>query len=169
VTAPLRRRALDWERYLADARAACFVCELVAGRRPHHVVWEDDGAIAFMSRYPTLRGQVLVAPKEHRERVTADFSLDEYLALQAVVHRIGEAVRQAFPTERLYLLSLGSEQANRHVHWHVAPLPPGVPFAEQQAEAIRAERGILDLTDEELAADAAALLRRLADLDCGET
>jgi diadenosine tetraphosphate (Ap4A) HIT family hydrolase len=152
-----RRRELDWDAYLTDARSACFVCELVAGRRPHHIVWEDDAAIAFMNRYPTLRGQVLVAPKVHRERVTGDFSLEEYLQLQAVVHRIGEAVRQAFPTARLYILSLGSEEANRHVHWHVAPLPPGVPFEEQQNEALRAERGILDLADEELADDAAAV------------
>lgn len=151
------RRPLDLDAYLADVRAACFICELVAGRRPHHVVYEDEHAIAFMSRYPTLRGQAIVAPKEHREQVTADFAEDEYLRLQAVVRRVGEAVRQAFPTERLYVLSLGSQDGNRHVHWHLAPLPPGVPFEEQQAEALRAERGVLDVSDADLAADAAAV------------
>jgi diadenosine tetraphosphate (Ap4A) HIT family hydrolase len=151
------RRPLDLDAYLADVRAACFICELVAGRRPHHVVYEDEAAIAFMNRYPTLRGQAIVAPKEHREQVTADFSEDEYLRLQAVVRRVGEAVRQAIPTERLYVLSLGSQDGNRHVHWHLAPLPPGVPFAEQQAEALRAERGVLDVSDADLAADAAAV------------
>jgi diadenosine tetraphosphate (Ap4A) HIT family hydrolase len=151
------RRPLDLDAYLADVRAACFICELVAGRRPHHVVFEDELAIAFMNRYPTLRGQAIVAPKEHLERVTADFSEDEYLRLQAVVRRVGEAVRQAFPTERLYVLSLGSQDGNRHVHWHVAPLPPGVPFEDQQAEALRAERGVLDVSDTELAADAATV------------
>ncbi|WP_329793660.1 hypothetical protein V1227_17560 [Lentzea sp. DG1S-22] len=28
------------------------------------------------------------------------------------------------PVERLYVLSLGSRQANRHVHRHLVPLPP---------------------------------------------
>jgi diadenosine tetraphosphate (Ap4A) HIT family hydrolase len=71
---------------------------------------------------------VLVAPRDHREDVTDDFGLDEHLALQAVVHRVGEAVGRVVPTERLNVLILGSRQANSHVHWHVAPLPVGVPF-----------------------------------------
>ena len=149
------KRELDWDAYLADIRSTCFICELVAGRRPHHVVSENDFAIAFMHKLPTLRGQMIVAPKDHREHVIGDFSEDEYLRLQAVVRRVGEAVRRAFPTERLYVLSLGSQQGNRHVHWHVAPLPPGIPFFEQQAEALRAQKGVLELSDDELAADAA--------------
>ena len=40
------------------------------------------------------------------------------------------------PTERLYLLALGSRQGNAHVHWHVAPLPPGVPYEKQQYAAL---------------------------------
>jgi diadenosine tetraphosphate (Ap4A) HIT family hydrolase len=151
------RRELDWDTYLADIRSACFICELVAGRRPHHIVYEDEFAVAFLNRFPTLRGQTIVAPKEHREQVTGDFSEEEYLRLQALVRRVGEAVRHAFPTERLYVLSLGSQDGNRHVHWHLAPLPPGVPFEEQQAEALRAHRGVLDLGDVELAADAQRL------------
>lgn len=151
------RRALDWDAYLADVRSTCFICELLAGRRPHHVVYEDDFAVAFMNRFPTLRGQAIVAPKEHREQVTGDFSEEEYLRLQSLVRRVGEAVRRVFPTERLYVLSLGSQDGNRHVHWHVAPLPPGVPFEEQQAEALRAQRGVLDLSDADQAADAAAV------------
>jgi diadenosine tetraphosphate (Ap4A) HIT family hydrolase len=148
------RRELDWDEYLADIRSACFICELVSGRRPHHVVLEDEFAIAFLNRFPTLRGQTIVAPKEHREQVTGDFTEDEYVRLQAVVRRVGEAVRHAFPTERLYVLSLGSQQGNRHVHWHVAPLPPGVPFEEQQAEALRAQNGVLDLGDGDFEDDA---------------
>lgn len=53
------------------------------------------------------------------------------------------------PTERLYILSLGSHQGNRHVHWHVAPLPPGVPFEEQQFAALDTNV-CLDLSDDEL-------------------
>ena len=41
---------------------------------------------------------------------------------------------EAAPTERLYLLSLGSHQGNAHVHWHIAPLPPGVPYAKRSRE-----------------------------------
>jgi hypothetical protein len=39
--------------------------------------------------------------------------------------------------------------ANRHVHWHLAPLPPGVPFEQQQLAALDTDT-CLDLSDEEL-------------------
>lgn len=84
---------------------------------------------------PTLWGTALVAPKDHREQVTADFSVDEYLMLQRVVYSIGQAIRRSVPCQRLYVMSLGSQQLNRHVHWHVAPLPPGVPRLRQQLRA----------------------------------
>jgi diadenosine tetraphosphate (Ap4A) HIT family hydrolase len=61
--------------------------------------------------------------------------MQEYLSLQRLVYQVGEALRGELPTERLYIMSLGSQSGNRHVHWHVAPLPPGVPYAEQQFAA----------------------------------
>jgi histidine triad (HIT) family protein/ATP adenylyltransferase len=51
----------------------------------------------------------------------------------------------------LGLRSLGSKQGNSHLHWHVAPLPPGVPYAQQQFHALMAENGVLDLSDEVMA------------------
>jgi len=154
-----RRRHVDHYKIRGELAGRCFICELVAGNPDfaHHVVYEDERAIAFLNRYPVLRGYTLVAPREHREQATGDFDEDEYLELQRVVHRVGEAVRRSVPTERLYVLSLGSQDGNRHVHWHVAPLPPGVPFAEQQLAALD-RSDALDLGDDELR-DLAARIR----------
>jgi diadenosine tetraphosphate (Ap4A) HIT family hydrolase len=134
-------------------QGSCFICELVAGNPDyhHHIIYQDDTAIAFLNKYPTLYGYTLVAPKEHLEQVTSDFTLHEYLALQRVVYRVAEALRRVVPSERVYILSLGSQQGNRHVHWHIAPLPPGVPYREQQLEALRMEKGVLQLSDEQMA------------------
>ncbi|HTT91548.1 MAG TPA: hypothetical protein VMF65_18480 [Acidimicrobiales bacterium] len=49
---------------------------------------------------------------------------------------MGRAVSSVLPTERLYVLSLGCKQGNSHAHWHVAPLPPGVPYEKQQFRAL---------------------------------
>jgi diadenosine tetraphosphate (Ap4A) HIT family hydrolase len=155
-----RRREVDPAEVRARVAGRCFICELLAGTPgyEHHVFYEDDVAIAFLNAYPTLYAQSIVAPREHREEVTGDFGLDEYLELQSVVHRVAEAVRAVVPTERLYVASLGSREANSHVHWHVAPLPPGVPFERQQLAAFAWEtEGVLDVPDEELAALAARL------------
>lgn len=158
------RQQLDIKAYLADIQSKpCFICAIGSGDdTSHHLVYHDEVALAFLSKYPTLYGYVIVAPLKHSEQVTADFTLDEYLALQRVVYRIGEAVRQAVPTERLYILSLGSQQGNRHVHWHVAPLPPGVPFEQQQLEALSiVGKGYLQLTDEEMVELAARIREKV--------
>jgi diadenosine tetraphosphate (Ap4A) HIT family hydrolase len=147
----MRSRSIDHDALREELAGRCFICEMLAGnpRFRHHVVYEDERTVAFLQRFQTLYGYVLVAPKEHREQATGDFTADEYLALQAVIHRVGEAIRAVVPTERLYVLSLGSQQGNRHVHWHLAPLPPGVPFERQQFAALDTDRR-LELTDDEL-------------------
>ena len=70
-------------------------------------------------------------------------------------------MRQELEAERVYVLSLGSQQGNSHVHWHIAPLPSGVPFEEQQIEALSWRRGILDMSQDEMAVLAARIRLRL--------
>ena len=111
----VERRRVDFDEVYRRLAGRCFICELLRGNPEfrHHVVYEDAHTVAFLQRFQTLYGYVLVAPKAHREQVTGDFTLDEYLALQACIHRVGEAVRRAVPTERLYVLSLGSQRRAR--------------------------------------------------------
>jgi ATP adenylyltransferase len=155
-------RPIDHEALRRRRGGRCFICGLVAGEPEfaHTVIHEDDSTIAFLSKYPTVPAYTLVAPRTHREHATGDFSADEYLALQRVIYRVGEAIRAVVPTERLYILSLGSQQANRHVHWHLAPLPPGTPL-EQQQYACLDRKDYLEFSDEEIARLAAKIRRVL--------
>ena len=147
----MRRIAAERAALRRQLEGRCFICEMLRGNPDFHhfIVYEDEETVAFLQRFQTLYGYVLVAPKQHREQVTGDFSREEYLALQAVIHRVGEAVRQTVPTERLYVLSLGSQDANSHVHWHVAPLPPDVPLKSQQFAALDTDVGV-DLSEQEM-------------------
>jgi diadenosine tetraphosphate (Ap4A) HIT family hydrolase len=129
----LERVPMDLAAYERRIRSGdCFVCG-----------FEDDDHIAFLDGYPTLYGKVLVAPKAHIEHVVRELDREAFLELLAVVHQVARAVEQAVPSERTYLLSLGSQQANAHVHWHVAPLPPGTPFERQQFHALMLDHGML--------------------------
>jgi diadenosine tetraphosphate (Ap4A) HIT family hydrolase len=137
------RIPFDLDAYIAEVTSGreCFVCRIVREPEPEHpVIFQDEQHIAFLNRYPPLLGYTLVAPVGHKERVIGDFDLAAYVALQSFIHRVGRALSIAVPTERLYLLSLGSQQGNSHVHWHLAPLPPGVPFEQQQFAALMTER-----------------------------
>jgi len=162
-----KKKPFDMDAYVARITGGpCFICEIVAGNPafPHHIIYQDDEAIVFLNAYPPLVGYALVAPRAHREQVTGDFTLAEYLRLQTVIYRVAEAVRRVVPAERVYVLSLGSQQGNSHVHWHIAPLPPGVPFHEQQLEALRVEDRILDLSEDDMAALAAQIRAALDQL-----
>jgi diadenosine tetraphosphate (Ap4A) HIT family hydrolase len=119
-------------------------------------------AIAFLNRFPTVYGYSLVAPVAHREQVTGDLTLHQYIELQRVIHAVAEALRKVLKPERVYILSLGSQQANAHVHWHVVPCPPGLPFEEQQLALLDpSARGVLQLSAEEGAALANQVRTRL--------
>ncbi|MGE5138642.1 MAG: HIT family protein [Rudaea sp.] len=156
------RYEIDWEAYHRRARTGrCFICGIVAGDPdfPADVIYEDQKLVVFLDKFPRLYGYTLVAPREHREQVTGDFTVEEYLALQAMVHRVAEAVRQEVNAERIYLLSLGSNQGNAHVHWHVVPLPPGVPYRKQQLGVY--QQGILRIPEEDMASLAARIRERI--------
>ena len=147
------RNSFDEEAYIHRIQnSPCFICEMIAGRLAgNHVIYQDEQVIAFLNKYPVLYGYVLVAPIEHKEQVTGDFSVEEYLALQRAVYWVAEAVRLTVSPERVYILSLGSQQGNRHVHWHIAPLPAEIPFKEQQFAALSIEKGVLDISEAEMA------------------
>jgi histidine triad (HIT) family protein/ATP adenylyltransferase len=146
--------------------SACFICEIVMGgeavRVREQVVAEDSENIAFLARYPTLVGTVLVAPKYHHEHVVRDLCESGYLNLMSLVYRVARAVETVVSTERMYLLSLGSQQQHSHVHWQIAPLPPGVPYPDQQHHILSAAHSAVSWTQEEAAGLAEQIRAALA-------
>ena len=158
---------MDLDAYVRRVQEGpCFVCAFLCGHPDyqHHKLYEDDVAVAFLARSPTLLGYSLVAPKAHIEDWVRDFTADEFVGFQRVAHTVAAAISATLPTERMYSLSLGSQQGNAHLHWHLAPLPPGVPYGEQQYHALMAENGVLAV-DETAQVELAARMRdRLADL-----
>ena len=142
----------------------CFVCNArdgVAGFE-HEIVYDDGEHLAFLARWPTMRGYVLVCPRRHVEHNFRDLDRNAYLRLQDVVYRVASAVESVVPSERTYALSLGSQQGNSHLHWHIAPLPPGTPYDQQQYHALMQEYGVIGQTPAEAAALATQLRQALA-------
>ncbi|GII00004.1 HIT family protein [Planobispora takensis] len=144
---PGRKEASDVAGYVRRTRGGpCFICALLAGAPGYdfeQVVFEDEHHVAFLDRHPTMPGKVLVAPRAHVEHVVRDLDEDAYLRLMRTVRRVALAVEAVVPSERTYLLSLGSRQGNAHLHWHIAPLPPGVPYERQRYHAPMTENGVI--------------------------
>ncbi|GLQ18115.1 hypothetical protein GCM10007879_23640 [Maritalea porphyrae] len=167
---PLAKVPFEIDDYVARTRTdSCFICELVAGNASfkHHIVWENKEFIAFLNKYPTLPGYLIVCPKEHIEDYAVDMELQSYLRLQTLIHKISNSLKGVFDAERIYQLSLGSLQGNSHVHFHVAPLPKGVPYEKQQYHALMAENGILRLSEEEFATMAEQIGLAIGEFELG--
>ncbi|MER7201567.1 HIT family protein [Streptomyces sp. CB01635] len=160
----MKREAMDLDAYVARTRTSpCYICAYLAGdpEHRHETVYEDDAHVAYLDKYPTLPGKVLVAPKAHIEHVVRDLDEAAYGRLMLVVRRVALAVEAVFAPERTYLLSLGSAQGNSHVPWHIAGLPQGVPYEQQQYRALMTENGVLAHTAEESAGIADRLRRAI--------
>jgi len=164
------RVPFDVDAYVRRTRehartGSCFLCSIVAGDLDDHaVIARDDISVCFLAKAPTLVGYALLAPLEHRIDVVGAFTEEEYVELQRRVHRLGRAIAEVVPTERLYVMALGSRQGNAHVHWHVAPLPPGVPYEQQQYAAVMHEHGYLDIPKDDERALAGSIAHKLASL-----
>ncbi|MGW1802528.1 HIT family protein [Streptomyces sp. NPDC001984] len=121
----MAREPMDLDAYATRVRIGpCFVCAYLAGDPDYRrdAVYEDEAHVAFLDRWPTVPGQVLVAPKAHIEHVVRDMDEAAFNGLMLVVRKVALAVEAVFAPERTYLLSLGSQQGNAHLHWHIAGL-----------------------------------------------
>lgn len=149
-----KRKPFDIDALTEQSRSStCFICAFLEGKPEfhHHVIAQDADTIIFLSKYPTMPGYALVCPKAHQEDLATDLSPSQYLKLQSHVHRLSRALKKVFDAERIYVLSLGSQQGNAHLHWHVVPLSKGTPYEKQQYHALMAENGVLEIPDEEMA------------------
>jgi diadenosine tetraphosphate (Ap4A) HIT family hydrolase len=126
-----------------------------------NIIYEDQEALVFLDGHPRAYGYTLVAPKEHREQVTGDFTMEECIELQSLVYRVTEAVREEVGAERMYIYTFGFKEGNSHVNWHVVPLPPGVPYEQQQGAWASWSRGVLKIPPEEMASLAERIGRRV--------
>jgi histidine triad (HIT) family protein len=101
----------------------CVFCEIMAGRAPADVVYQDDLTVAFIDPRQHNPGHVLVVPRTHVNDIRL---LDPRTgaALMDTLIKITRAVTQAFPNDGMSLWhSIGPAafQEVPHMHMHVHP------------------------------------------------
>ena len=121
--------------------------EIVAGRAPASVVYEDETVMAFMTIGPVNPGHVLVVPKEHFVFI-GDMDEETGAHLFKVVMRIAAAIRESgVRCEGVNLFLADGEVAFQevgHVHMHVFPRFAGDSFRIDADWSARPSRKELD-------------------------
>lgn len=135
----MKQGAYSPEEYIKDMQKKCFICDIInhgPKRAEHHIFYEDAEAIGFLDKYPTTSGQAIIAPKKHKVHFERDFTSDEYLYIQKIILKAAKAIQKILEAERMYLLSIGSDQLVAHIHFRLFPLPKGIPYDKQQFVAM---------------------------------
>jgi len=102
----------------------CVFCNIVSGRAPSRIVYQDDSYIAFLDAFPFSRGHTLVCPKRHGVTVW-DMKEEEIAGLFRVASRVSKAVVNAVGADGFRFVQNNGEAANQvvaHVHVHVIPV-----------------------------------------------
>lgn len=120
---------------------ACPFCQIIAGKAPAHLVYEDGRVLAFLDIRPRTRGHSLVIPKSHDRWVDEVPDLGE---LFAAAGKVARAAKRALAADWIQFLTIGEEV--EHAHIHVIPrfradghgaiinLARVLPFSDDQME-----------------------------------
>jgi histidine triad (HIT) family protein len=101
----------------------CIFCMIARGEAPAHVVYEDDGVLAFLDIHPSAPGHTLIIPKAHVARVE-DLSEEDASALFKALHRLVGRIQDAVDAPSSTIgVNNGPESGQEvpHVHIHVIP------------------------------------------------
>ena len=101
----------------------CIFCDIVAGRTPASVVYEDETAVAFLDLFPVHQGHTLVIPREHWADLTA---CDPAVAghLMQVSAALGPRLVRALSADGYNVWTANGAAAGQrvfHLHLHLLP------------------------------------------------
>jgi histidine triad (HIT) family protein len=131
----------------AITSAPCVFCEIVAGRAPASIAYEDDRALVAATIGPVNPGHMLVMPKEHAPYLD---DLDDGLVahLFVVAKRTATAIRRSgLRCEGINLFLADGEAAFQdifHLHIHVFPRFSGDAFKIDADWSVKPPREELD-------------------------
>ncbi|MEX0656343.1 MAG: HIT domain-containing protein [Nitrosopumilaceae archaeon] len=121
----------------------CILCDILAGKKLGHFIYEDENYVALLDKYPIDVGHALVMPRKHYEKIF-DMSEDSVGKLFSKIPKIAKAILKATNADAFSLGQNNGRAAKQiipHVHVHIIP-------RYETKGAIWTKRGIA--TDQEL-------------------
>lgn len=105
--------------------ADCIFCDLVSGRVPAAVVFEDEVSFAFLDRRPLFPGHTLLIPRQHHETLM-DLPPELTAPLFMNAQLLSRAIELALEAEGIFLgVNNRISQSVPHLHIHVVPRRQG--------------------------------------------
>ena len=119
---------------MAESRP-CIFCEIVAGRVPEELVFEDTDHIAFFPLEHVNPGHLVLIPKRHTDYVF-DMDAAGYRVLWEAAARLASGLRSVTSAPRIGVAVEGF--AVPHVHVHLVPVYAGHELNPERAKPLDA-------------------------------
>lgn len=101
----------------------CIFCDVIDGKLPSHMIYDDDDCLAILDRYPIDNGHSLIITRQHYEKIT-DMSIDDVSKLFSKVPKIINAIIKATGADAFSIAQNNGKSAKQiipHVHIHLIP------------------------------------------------
>ena len=101
----------------------CIFCDVIDGKLPSHMIYDDDDCLAILDRYPIDKGHSLIITRQHYEKIT-DMSIDDVSKLFSKVPKIINAIIKATGADAFSIAQNNGKSAKQiipHVHVHLIP------------------------------------------------
>ena len=89
--------------------------KIASGEIPSYKIAEDENYFAFLDINPLKEGHTLVIPKEEVDYIF-DLDDDVFAGLHLFSKKIADAIKKAFPCERIATAVIGLEVPHAHIH-----------------------------------------------------
>ena len=102
---------------------ATIFTEIIEGKRPGFIIFEDDSHIAILDKYPIDTGHSLVLPKTPYEKIT-EMPKNEVAELFSLIPQIANAILKATGAVAFSIAQNNGKEAKQiipHVHVHIIP------------------------------------------------
>jgi len=98
----------------------CIFCKIAKGEIPCAKIWEDDKHIAFLDKFPNVRGMALVIPKKHFDSYAFDMEDNELCNLIKASKKVARLLDKKLNVKRTAMVMEGL--GVNHVHIKLYPL-----------------------------------------------
>src|SRR5688572_18870007 len=97
----------------------CIFCEILAGRAPAAIAWENAEFVAFLDHQPIQPGHLLLVPREHIDYLF-DLEGPRYRDLWDCAQKLAILLKQATGADRIGVAVEG--YGVPHLHVHLVPI-----------------------------------------------
>lgn len=107
----------------------CLFCNIISGKQPAHIIYENDLVCCFLDKYPINQGHILIVPKKHY-REFSEVDPESLAEVMISAQKMSRLLEGTFKTDGITMLqNNGIFKDVEHYHLHVFPRYIGDGFS----------------------------------------